>query len=58
MDVIIAPAPHGMLSSQNGRYHGWALDALLSESIRPWTVSWLGTVCFVLRTHETMDRIH
>ena len=44
MDVIIVGP--WMLSSQdgleNGRHHGWAMEALFSDRIRPWTSSWLG----------------
>ena len=55
--------PQWMLSRQNasghGRYHGWALYALCykQERIKPWTSSWLGPGCFVLRMHEAMDVI-
>ena len=33
------------------------MDAGLSESIKPWTLSWLERGCSVLRMHETMDVI-
>ena len=39
MDVIMVGP--WMLSSQdgleNGRHHGWAMDALFSERFKPWT---------------------
>ena len=41
MDVIMVGP--WMLCFQNGlddaRHHGWAMDALFSERIRPWTSS-------------------
>ena len=33
------------------------MDAGLSQSIKPWTLSWLERGCSVLRMHETMDVI-
>ena len=48
-----------MLPSQNGldhgRHHGWAMDALFPERIRPWMSSWLGHGCSLLRPDKTMD---
>ena len=61
---IADPRAGHRLKSQNaldsldhGRSHGWAMDALLSECIRPRTLSRLGTEFeyFVLRTHQTLD---
>ena len=44
--------PPWMLSCQiaagHGRYHDWAMDALLSECLRPWTVSWFGWALYAL----------
>ena len=54
--------PYHHDSSQNGLDHGFhqcwaiaAMDALLSERIKPWTSSWLGHGCSLLRTDYTMD---
>ena len=42
---------------EHGRHHGWAIDALNSERIRPWTSSWSGRGCSELRTDRTIDVI-
>ena len=47
-----APTPHPPWSqnaSDDRRHHGWVVDALGSERIRPWVSSWLA----LLRTHQT-----
>ena len=47
-------------ASGHGRYHGWAVYALCSERIRPWTLSWLVPGCFVAllsKMHQTMEVI-
>ena len=50
-----------MLFSHNGldhvRNHGWAMDAVFSDRVRPWTSSWLGPECPLLRT-DNIDHGH
>ena len=51
MDVMVGP--WDALFSEwisDASHHDWAMDAQFSECIRPWTSSWLGPECFVLRT--------
>ena len=50
-----------MLSSQNrlehGDHHVWDMDALFSERNKPWTSSWLGHRCCLLRTNSPQRQV-
>ena len=55
MDVIMLG--YGWFSQNGldqGRHHGWAMDALFSKRIRPWMSSYLGHGCSLLKTGSTM----
>ena len=48
------PSPNAF---DRGRHHSCCMDTLLSECIRPWTLSCPPPGCFLVRLHQTMDVI-
>ena len=44
-------------ASNHGHYHGWSVDALCSECMRPWTLSCRPPGCSLVRLHQTMEVI-
>ena len=41
----------------HGCQHGWAMDVLNSQRIRPWPSSWSGLGCHEVSTDQTVDVI-